>query len=276
MINIQQTNTEAEALMQEAKALNKKGELAGAVAAYRAAAQLFAQAEDERGQTRAWSGAAKAYGREKTYTEAAEAFGEAARHAELAAWPDKEIEALYNRGLVLQQAGLKQATLGKVNLAVEAFQKALKIAESIGDQASVGVLLVSLGFACDWCKLYDEAIYYFGLAAPFALDNVDFDTAFSALSSLGVMLSNAGRAEEAIPHYERVLQMAKSTQGDIVAVADTYANLGIAYEKAGRLLDAIEAIDTYREILQVAGDVKAGDAAAMVKRLKVKAKLQTR
>jgi hypothetical protein len=48
----------------------------------------------------------------------------------------------------------------------------------------------------------------------------------------------------------------------------------VAYEKAGQLDEAIEAMDTYREILHRAGDVKVNEAVAMVKRLKNKAKLR--
>jgi tetratricopeptide (TPR) repeat protein len=192
----------------------------------------------------------------------------------LAQWPDKEIEVCYNLGLTLQQMGLKSGDLEQINQAIEAFQRGLATAQRIGDQASAGVLQLSLGFACAWAKRANEAIAYFEAAIPHALEGADFDTAFSALSSLGVLLSNDGRAEEAIPYYQQALELAKSVQGDIVAVADTYANLGVAYEKAGQLNEAIEAMDTYREILHRAGDLKVNEATAMVKRLKNKAKLR--
>lgn len=264
----------AENTLNQARALNKLNRSEEALKAYQSAEQLFAELSDERGRTRCWSGIAKCYGKQKLLEPSANAFGEAALHARLAAWPEKEIEACYNQGLTLQQVGLKGATLEQVERAIEAFKQGLAVAKESQDKASAGVLLLSLGFACAWAKRDPEAIAYFSEAVPFALEGIDFDTAFSALSSLGVLLSNAGRGREAVPHLERALAMAKTAEGDIVAVADTFANLGIAYEKAGRLEEAIEAMDTYREILHVSGDVKAATAAAMVKRLKQKAGLK--
>ncbi len=265
---------QAESFIEQAKSLNKRGQTAGAIEAYKQAADLFARQEDERGQARAWSGIAKAYGKSKDYERSIEAFGRAADHSARASWPDKQIEALYNQGLTLQQVGVKAADLGQVNAAIEAFSQALPVARQTGDRASEGVLLLSVGFACAWARRNSEASTYLSAAVSFALDGVDFDTAFSALSTLGVLLSNEGRGAEAVPHFERALEMAKSTEGDLVAVADTFANLGVAYEKAGRLEEAIEALDTYREILHVSGDVKATGAAAMVKRVQTKLRLQ--
>ncbi len=273
-MNIEELKKEAEAFQNQAKTYNRKGETAQAVAAYSEAEKRYAALGNERECTSCWSGMAKAYGKNKEFEAAVAAFQNAAQHAKLADWPEKELEIWYNLGLTLQQMGVKTGDIAETNQAIAAFQAALEIAERTADRDSAGVLLVSLGFACAWVKRTSEAIAYFEAAAPFALDKVDFDTAFSAFSSLGVLLSNNGRAADAIPYYLRALELAKTAQGDIVAVADTYANLGIAYEKAGQLDEAIEATDTYREILHVAGDVKATDATAMVKRLRNKARLE--
>jgi len=264
----------AEALMSQAKTLRLKDKTEEAIAAYLAAEKLWAQLSDERGRSRCWTAVGKAYFKGQDQLKAVEAFQRSAEYAAAAEWPDKEIEARYNKGLILERIGTKSANLSQVNGAIQAFQQALAVARSINDTGSVGVLLLSLGFNCAWAKRDAEAIKYLIEAVPFALNGVDFDTAFSALSSLGVLLSNQGRGNEAIPYYERALELAKSQQGDIVAVADTYANLGIAYEKAGRLDEAIEAIDTYREILHTVGDVKAGNAQAMLKQLRDKKRVQ--
>jgi tetratricopeptide (TPR) repeat protein len=273
-LNNEELKSEAEAQLEKAKNFNKRGEKAEALAAYQAAAQIFERLEDERGQARAFSGMGKVYGKHKDFGRAVEAFGIAAQHSNRANWSDKEIEARYNQGLTLQQMGLKAGNLAQVKQAIQSFEQGLAVARQINDRASQGVLLISLGFACAWAKDNEPAIAYFREAATFALDNLDFDTAFSALSSLGVLLSDSNRADEAIPYYQRALELAKSEQGDIVAVADTFANLGIAYEKAGQLEEALDSLENYHEILKHAGDVKASDAAAMVKRLKQKLKLQ--
>ncbi len=266
----------AQARLTEARNCNRLNQLPQAIEAYEAAGEIYTRLGDDRGRSRAWSGLAKVLGKQKEFDRSAEAFGEAARLAGLAGWAEKEIEGYYNQGLTLQQLSLKSANMSQLSSAIEAFEAALKIAVQSKDRASEGVLLISLGFACTWLKREKEAIGYFKKAVPFALENVDFDTSFSVLSSLGVLLSNQNRAVEAIPYYERALELAKSTQGDLVAVADTFANLGVAYEKAGRLEDAIEATDTWREILHVSGDVKAASANAMVKRLRLKAELEGR
>lgn len=259
---------DAEKLMSAAKSLRTKEKLEEAVEQYSQAEKIFAAQGDERGRTRAWSGIGKALFQAKDMAGAVKAYSEAATAARLSDWPERELDALYNKGLILERIGTSAANLQQVNAAIEAFQQALDVAQKMSDIQSVGVLLLSLGFNCAWAKRDEEAIAYFSEAMPFALDKADFETQFSSLSSLGVLLSNHNRANEAVPYFERALELAKSARGDIVAVADSYANLGIAYEKAGQLDKAIEAIATYRQILYEAGDVKAGDAAAMLKRLK--------
>jgi tetratricopeptide (TPR) repeat protein len=264
---------QAEQFVEEAKKYNRTGQTEKATAAYLKAVALFEQAGSERGQARCWSGLGKSYGRQRDLERSADAFQRAAQHSVAVGWDDKAIETLYNFGLTIQQIGVKSARLDHVFTAIEAFQQALDIAERIHDLPSAGVLYINLGLACAWCKRDDEAIHFLDAAAASTLDDKDFDTSFSVLSSLGALLSNHNRAEEAIVHFERALELAKSADGDIVAVADTYANLGIAYEKAGRLEAAIEALETYHEILHVAGDIKASDAMAMVKRLKNKVRM---
>ena len=261
-----------EGLVTQAKAANKSGDLNAAIAAYLAADSLFAAQGDARGRTRCWSGIAKAQGKNEDFVESAKAFGEMATHARAAGWAEKEIEALYNKGLLLQDMGTKGARLNYVEQAITAFEQGLAVARRAADRQSEGVFLIVAGLACAWCSRHNDSIHYLAIAADFALDGLDFDTSYAALNALAVQLSNKDRAVEAIPYYERALALAKVEDGSLFTVAETYGNLAIAYEKVGRLDKAIEVLEFYYEILNAMGDTKAPDAAAMLRKLKARVK----
>jgi|GEM_PF-1791461 len=195
-------------------------------------------------------------------------YGEAAKEAEQIGWPEKQLEALYNMGTLLQEVGAKRRDKAQMGEAITALQQGLEIASRLGDQSSIGVLLISLGFACANAEQDIEAIDYFKAASTSALDSAGFETAYSALSTLGVLLSNLNRPAEAVPYYEKALEMARRQTEERAAEADTLANLSVAYEKSGRIPDAITALQAYRKILYEVGDVRVKNADRMIKQLK--------
>jgi tetratricopeptide (TPR) repeat protein len=212
--------------------------------------ELFAQAE------------ALQSGRDKP--EALEKFLMVIKLAETAGWSEKKLEALYNTGLLLQE--LKQP-----DEAIKSFQTALELALQLDDKQSAGVLLVTLGFACANAGYDEDAIGYLSDAVENGLDESDFENTYSTLSTLGVLLSNHNRPLEAIPYYRQALELARAGVDELAAVADTLGNLGVAYEKAGRLDEAISTISEYRQILFEVGDLRVKEATLLLKRLRQKA-----
>ncbi len=195
-------------------------------------------------------------------------FGEAAKEAAQIGWPEKQLEALYNMGTLLQEVGAKRRDKAQMGEAIAALQKGLEIASQLGEQNSRGVLLISLGFACANAERDIEAIDYFKAAIRLGLDNLEFETAYSALSTLGILLSNLNRSAEAVPYYEKALEMARRQPEERAAEAETLANLSVAYEKSGRIPDAITALQAHRKILYEVGDVRVKNADRMIKELK--------
>ncbi len=188
----------------------------------------------------------------------------AAGLAKQAEWPEKEVETLYNLGLALQDSG-------ELTAAIEALEQALDTATGLNDLNSAGVLTLTLAFACANAGYDEQAIIYFKAVAPYAIENTPFETAFPALSTLGVMLSNANQPTEAIPYYKQALALARKQPDELVSVADTLANLGVAYEKSGQLLEAIAVMQEYHQILFEVGDVSAPSVAVTIKKLKNRA-----
>ncbi len=186
-------------------------------------------------------------------------------------WAEKQIECLYNAGLVLQDLA-KGQNKQLQEQAIEHFQQALELASNRGEQDSVGVLLLTLGFACTNLEKDEEAVDYLKAAASLTLDKVDFETAYSCLTTLGVLLSNSNRAEEAIPYYQRALSLAQAEPDQKEAVADTMGSLGIAYEKAGNRVEAIKTLEAYQQILFEVGDLKVKEVSQLIKRLKSKSR----
>lgn len=189
-------------------------------------------------------------------------------------WAEKQIEILYHSGLLLQDLGVKANNPAQVSEAIEVWEQALQIAKNIGDQTSVNTLHITLGLACAWSSVNITAIEYLSKAAPY-LDDVDFETAYSVLNTVGVLLSNSNRSEEAIPLYRQALVLAQK-QDDRPGEAELLANLSIAYEKIGLLPEAIATMESYHKILFEVGDTKAPQAAVMVKRLKDRLKRENK
>lgn len=215
---------------------------------------------------------AQAYQAKGAVSQALTAFSETAKQAALADWPEKEIEAYYSAGLLFQDQGARTTNFKRMEQAVAAFEQGLAVAVRINDQISAGTLQLALGFIHAHLEHSTEAIEYLKAAAVATLDTVEFEAAFSALTTLGVLLSNSDRAVEAIPYYLRVLKLAEAQPDEPVAVADTLANLAIALEKAGYLVEAFDAMERYYQILKEAGDTKTKDVAKMVSRLRDRVK----
>jgi tetratricopeptide (TPR) repeat protein len=185
-------------------------------------------------------------------------------------WVEKQIEIRYHIGLMLQDMGVKANNPAQVTEAIPVWEDALQIAKSSGDEVSTGTLHITIGLACAWASINISAIEHLSKAAKY-LEGVDFETAYSVLNTLGVILSNSNRAEEAIESYLQALTLSRQ-QNDLAAEAEILANLSIAYEKTGQLPLAIEAMEAYHKILFREGDTKAPQAAIMLKRLKDKLK----
>jgi tetratricopeptide (TPR) repeat protein len=194
------------------------------------------------------------------------AFNEALNLAASINWAEKQIEILYHSGLILQDLGIKAENPAQVTEAINTWEDALLIAKRIGDEVSVATLHISIGLACAWASVNIEAIEHLSKAAKY-LENVDFETAYAVLNTLGVLLSNANRADEAVIPYQQALVLIRR-QNDLPAEAEVLANLSVAYEKSNQLPLAIEALEAYHTILFREGDVKASQVAMQVKRLK--------
>ncbi|NWJ46648.1 MAG: hypothetical protein HXX14_20050 [Bacteroidetes bacterium] len=199
----------------------------------------------------------------KQFKSATALYHEAAAMAAAEGWFEKELEAHYYAGLVRQESN-------DLSGAIEDFQCALELAIQLGESGNIQTLYITLGFAYAGIADNEEAVKYLAAAAN-NLDGLDFETAYSTLNTLGVLLSNENKSLEAVQYYQKALMLARVQPDELVAVADTLANLGIAYEKASMLPEAITAIEEYRKILFEAGDTKMREAALLLKRLKHKA-----
>ncbi|MEI7554767.1 tetratricopeptide repeat protein [Candidatus Chlorohelix sp.] len=199
----------------------------------------------------------------KQFIPAIALYYEAAAMAASEAWQEKELEAHYFAGLVRQESN-------DLNSAIEDFQSALELALQLGEPGNIRTLYITLGFAYAGVEANEEAIKYLAASAN-NLEGLDFETAYSTLNTLGVLLSNENKSLEAVQYYQKALVLARTQPDELVAIADTLANLGIAYEKADKLSEAIDSIEEYRKILFEAGDIKVKEAALLLKRLKHKA-----
>ncbi len=154
-------------------------------------------------------------------------------------------------GIVLGNLGLAYAYLGNARAAIDYFERALKIAEQVGDLKLQGVVLGNLGIPYAYLGDVRKAIDYFERALKIYEQIGHLRRQGAHLSNLGLAYAELGDARVAIGYFERALKIAEQI-GDPYGQGVVLGNLGDAYARLG---DARAAIDYFERALKIAKQI---------------------
>jgi tetratricopeptide (TPR) repeat protein len=153
--------------------------------------------------------------------------------------------------LVLESLGLAYTDLGQVEKAIQYYEKALAIAQEMGERKREGTNVGSLGLAYWYLDQAEKAIQYYEKALAIAQEIGDRRNEGVWLGNLGIAYSSLGQFEKAIEYYRKALDIDQEI-GSRRGEGTNLGNLGIAYSSLGRFEKAIEyyqkALDIDQEI----------------------------
>ncbi len=154
-------------------------------------------------------------------------------------------------GYLLGSLGILYGQICSYKKSLEYFEKALEIAQDIGDRQSEGTLLGDLGIVYSALGQVERAIEYYEQALAIAKEIGDRRGEGNQLGKLGIAYSDLGQVERAIDYYEHALAIAKEI-GDRRGEGNWLGNLGNAHSDLGQVE---RAIDYYEQALAIAKEI---------------------
>lgn len=144
--------------------------------------------------------------------------------------PDIQLELLLNRGII-------QEYHGTFDIALESYQRALSVAESINKPRAISKAHNSLGIVNKELGNYSDAEKHFIKALQIAENKKDINNQSFIHNNLGTIYDLMNDEQKAIAHYEKALTL--NTQlGNTIAVAYTEHNMAIIFKKLNQFSKA--------------------------------------
>jgi CHAT domain-containing protein/Tfp pilus assembly protein PilF len=161
-------------------------------------------------------------------------------------WTEAE-KAIRMEAKKLEEGAVEARNAGEYERAIGAFNEAMALYESIGDNRSTAILWGSLGVTC-WYQGDFEAVrehYERALEERRAIeDRILEGRTLNGLGSVNYQLGNLDLARD---YYRQAIDLRRST-GDLGGLATSLTYLGNAYLAMGRM---VEARNAYEEALPV-------------------------
>ena len=154
-------------------------------------------------------------------------------------------------GYLLYSLGDLYLQIGSYKKSLEYSQKALKVAQDIGDRQSEGASLRIIGSTYANMGQVELAIEYHQQALAIAKEIGDRHVEGNQLGKLGIAYSDLGQVERAIEYHEQALAIAKEI-GDRRGEGNWLGNLGNAHSDLGQVERAIE---YYEQALAIAKEI---------------------
>jgi CHAT domain-containing protein/Flp pilus assembly protein TadD len=148
----------------------------------------------------------------------------------------------------LEQITLKQTAIGDYRSALQSIQTALKLTQTLLDQAGEMRSTNSLGNIYTYLGEYELAIVQYKRSLALAQGLADDSHQRKVWGNLGVVYAYQGKYDLVVVEYDRSLKQ-QQQQKDIVGQSTTLLNLGNVKQAQGQFQNAIA---FYRQALQLA------------------------
>lgn len=128
----------------------------------------------------------------------------------------------------LGNIGLAYMELGEIQTAIQYFEQALQLAESIDDKIHQGVWAGNLGNAFSSLSQHEKAIVYHQKHLETAIQQEDLRNQGHAHANLGVSYAALSQNQDAIKHYEQHILIARQLD-DKRELCHALVNMGLMY-----------------------------------------------
>lgn len=134
---------------------------------------------------------------------------------------------------LLDRLGVLLYTQGNYAEALRQFQRALKLAEELGDRKRAASSLHQLGILHQIRGEYSEAMQYYEQSLRISEELGDRGAVASSVGQLGILHQARGEYGEALHRYEQSLRISEEL-GDRRSIAISHARIGQLFTETGR------------------------------------------
>jgi tetratricopeptide (TPR) repeat protein len=153
----------------------------------------------------------------------------------------------------LGNIGLAYMELGEVQKAIEYFERALRLAEQIGETLHQGIWAGNLGNAHASLGQHEKAVEYHQKHLSVALEQNNLRNQGHAHANLGVSYAAMSRQDQALQSYQAHLAIARQLN-DARETCHALINLGFSQYDLGNLEDAKAALEEAASLSQALND----------------------
>jgi CHAT domain-containing protein/Tfp pilus assembly protein PilF len=162
-----------------------------------------------------------------------------------------------SEALRLNSLGLKLSAQGKLQAALEAYQKSLALFRKISDPTNEGVVLHNIGVNYISLDQYSKALESFQRALPLHKMTNNYGMRGRTLTQIGRIYIRLGEYSKALTSLEEALEVDKAV-GDSRSAATTITALGDVYHHMGEASKALELLQQALAICQVTSRCEEG------------------
>jgi serine phosphatase RsbU (regulator of sigma subunit) len=162
-------------------------------------------------------------------------------------YPDSYVNALINKGLVLESRGL-------FSHALEIYHNCLEIADSLKLKNVKAQALNNLGIVYKSLEKFDEALLYYNEALAMKKEQKDIDGIAFILNNIGTVYDILGNTKKALEVYNEAYKLNKA-EGNTLAVAYTEHNLAMIYKSMGEYDKALKKFESSLDVAMRTNDV---------------------
>jgi CHAT domain-containing protein/Tfp pilus assembly protein PilF len=166
-----------------------------------------------------------------------------------------------NEGAALNHLGLVYRGLDEYPRALEYYQQALVIAKEIGYRSAEGSIMSSIGAIHNRLDQYPQALEYYQEALAIAREIGDREGEQVRLANIGTVYYKLGQYSQALEHYQQALVISQEI-GDRDGENTILSNMGGIYLSQGQYLQALE---YFQKALAIAREIddRAGEGASL-------------
>ena len=151
----------------------------------------------------------------------------------------RQIGDKINEGQSLVLTGLMSFNLGEPQSALNYYNQALTIFESISDKYWLSVIYSNIGLVYSRIGERQKALEFYEKSLPFARDIGDKESEGTLLGNIGAVYYNLGEFQKALEYFNKSLALARAA-GDKEGEARHLSNIGLVYSDLGEHQKALE------------------------------------
>ena len=173
----------------------------------------------------------------------------------------ESLDSQTDKAYVLLRLGLVYSSIGEQNKALEFFEQALPVFREVRDRSGEATTLNNIGYVYELEGEQEKALAYYEQALPIHREVRNKSGEASTLNNIGYVYDSIGEKEKALEYYEQALPVFREIR-DGSGEAVTLNNIGDIYDSIG---EKDKALAYYEQALPIHREVrdKSGEASTL-------------